>query len=156
MKLIKIIFESLLMGSSAFNDAVRSIKDLGGKFIGSGDYGKVFQVGDKVMKVTTDEVELEHAQILKGKTTRNFVKIIEVEPIHFMSDTFGIITMENLDPLDPSDEVDEQLIADLEAEAQSLGIDPEELDIYRGSGNDIHRDNFMKDPITGKIKMVDV
>lgn len=152
MKLIKIIFESLLMGSSAFNDAVRSIKDMGGKFIGSGDYGKVFQVGDKVMKVTTDEVELEHAQILKGKTTRNFVSILDVEII---GDSVGVITMRDMDPLDPSDEIDEDFIEDLQTEAESLGIDPDELDMWINVDK-IKRDNFMKDPITGKIKMVDV
>lgn len=156
MKLIKIIFENFLMGSSAFSDAVDSIKSKGGKFIGSGDYGKVYQVGDKVMKVTTDETELEHAEILKGKTTRNFVKIFEVESLSFMSEKLGIITMENLDPLDSSDEIDDKLIEDLQAEAESLGIDSDELDIHLHSGAEIHRDNFMKDPITGKIKMVDV
>ena len=152
MKLIDIILENFLMGSSAFSDAVNSIKSKGGKFIGSGDYGKVYQVGDEVMKVTTDETELEHAQILKGKTTRNFVNILEVEII---KDNLGIITMENMDTLDSSDEIDEQYLEDLQSEAESLGIDPDELDMWV-SGDNIKRDNFMKDPITGRIKMVDV
>lgn len=152
MKLVKIILENFLMGSSAFSDAVQSIKDKGGKFIGSGDYGKVYQVGDKVMKVTTDETELEHAQILKGKTTKNFVNILDVEVI---KDNLGIITMENMDTLDSSDEIDERYLEDLQSEAESLGIDSDELDMWV-NGDNIKRDNFMKDPITGNIKMVDV
>lgn len=156
MKLVEVIFENLLMGSSAFSDAVNAIKAKGGVFIGSGDYGKVYQLGDKVVKVTTDETELEHAQILKGKTTRNFVKIFNVEPIPFHLETLGIITMENLSPLEPTDEIDDKFIEDLQFEAQTLGIDPDELDIHLHSGTEIHRDNFMKDPATGQIKMVDV
>lgn len=140
------------MASSAFTDAVKSIKDMGGEFIGSGDYGKVFQVGDKVMKVTTDETELEHAEILKGKTTRNFVAILDVEII---KNSIGVITMQDMDPLSPSDEIDEDFVEDLQAEAESLGIDPDELDMWVNVDK-IKRDNFMKDPATGKIKMVDV
>lgn len=152
MKLVEIIFENLIKNSPAFQKAVNDIKDQGGLLIGTGDYGNVYQLGDKVLKVTTDETELEHAEILKGKLTRNFVKIFDVEVI---KPSLGIITMENLDELGASDDIDEEFIEDLQAEASELGIDPDELDMWV-SGQNIKRDNFMKDSATGKLKMVDV
>lgn len=152
MKLVEIIFENLIKSSPAFQKAVNDIKDRGGRLIGTVDYGNVYQLGDKVVKVTTDETELEHAEIIKGKLTRNFVKIFDVEVI---KPSLGIITMENLSPLTASDDIDEEFIEDLQIEANELGIDPDELDMWV-NGENIKRDNFMKDSATGMLKMVDV
>lgn len=152
MKLLTILFENLLKSSLEFQQAVNKIKDQGGKLIGTGDFGNVYKIGDKVVKVTTDETELEHAEILKNRSTRNFVQIEKVEVI---KDSLGVITMEDLHPLDPSQEISSEFLEDLQKEAQDLGIDPDELDMW-GSSMSIKRDNFMKDPRTGQIKMVDV
>ena len=152
MKLIEVIFENLIKGSPAFLKAVNSIKDQGGRLIGTGDYGNVYELDGKVVKVTTDETELEHAEILKNKTTKHFVKILDVEVI---KNSLGIITMENLDRLSLEDEITEDFIEELQQEAESLGVDPDELDLWV-RGENIKRDNFMKDPTTGQIKMVDV
>ena len=152
MKLIEVIFENLIKGSPAFLKAVNSIKDQGGRLIGTGDYGNVYELDGRVVKVTTDETELEHAEILKNKTTKHFVKILDVEVI---KNSLGIITMENLDRLSLEDEITEDFIEELQQEAESLGVDPDELDLWV-RGENIKRDNFMKDPTTGQIKMVDV
>lgn len=152
MKLLEVIFENLIKGSPAFLKAVNDIKDQGGRLIGTGDYGNVYELDGKVVKVTTDETELEHAEILKNKDTKHFVKIFNVEVI---KNSLGIITMENLDRLSPEDEITEDFIEELQQEAESLGIDPDELDIWV-RGENIKRDNFMKDLTTGQIKMVDV
>lgn len=152
MKLLEVIFENLIKGSPAFLKAVNDIKDQGGRLIGTGDYGNVYELDGKVVKVTTDETELEHAEILKNRTTKHFVKILDVEVI---KNSLGIITMENLDRLSPEDEITEDFIEELQQEAESLGIDPDELDIWV-RGENIKRDNFMKDLTTGQIKMVDV
>ena len=45
-------------------------------------------------------------------------------------------------------DIPDEFVDNLEHEAKNLGIDPEELDISP--------DNFMEDPRSGKIKMVDV
>lgn len=159
MKLLKILTEDTEIVNIAsdtafagFRELVSALKDRGGVVVGSGDYGVVLELGDKAYKITTDEVELEHAQLLKGKKTKYFVHVFDVA---LKNPKLGIIAMENLNPLSASDEVSESFIEKLEAEAESLGIDPEELDI-RIQGDKIKRDNFMKDPKTGSLKMVDV
>lgn len=152
MKLVEVIFENLIKSSPAFQQAVNDIKAKGGTLIGSGDYGNVYQLDDKVLKVTTNETELEHAEILKGKFTEYFVKIHDVEII---KNSLGIITMDNMDKLSPKDEISDEFIEELQQEAESLGINPDELDMWV-NGDNIKRDNFMKDSSTGKIKMVEV
>lgn len=158
MKLLRIILEDNdivnIASDTAFagyKELVNTIKDRGGVVVGKGDYGVVLELGNKAYKVTTDEVELEHAQILKGKQTKHFVHIFDIGLKH---PKLGVIAMENLEPLSASDEITESFLEALEAEAESLGIDPEELDI-RVQGNKVKRDNFMKDS-QGALKMVDV
>ena len=48
-------------------------------YLGSGDYGSAYLLNGRVYKVTTDEIELQHAKILKGKRTNNFARIFDVE-----------------------------------------------------------------------------
>ena len=143
MKLSKIILEGPLEYDPGFSREIDKIQDQGGKYIGSGDYGSVYLLNGKAVKVTTDEVEIEHAEILKGKKTNNFVFIYDVEKL----DTkLGIITMEVMGEY--KGEVPNEFIDALEKEASNLGIDPDELDL--------RPDNFMVHPKSGKLKMTDV
>ena len=143
MKLSKIILEGPLEYDPGFSREIDKIQDQGGKYLGSGDYGSVYLLNGKAVKVTTDEVEIEHAEILKGKKTNNFVFIYDVEKL----DTkLGIITMEVMGEY--KGEVPNEFIDALEKEASNLGIDPDELDL--------RPDNFMVHPKSGKLKMTDV
>ena len=136
------ILKEVITPSQEYMERVNDIIDQGGEFLGSGDYGSVYLVGDVVKKVTSDEVEIEHAEILKGKKTKYFVPIIDLEVVN---PKLAIITMPNMEPF--TGEIPEEFIEGLEQEAQQLGIDPEELDI--------RPDNFMKDQ-SGNLKMTDV
>jgi hypothetical protein len=143
MKLSKIILEGPLEYDPGFSREIDKIQDQGGKYIGSGDYGSVYLLNGKAVKVTTDEVEIEHAEILKGKKTNNFVFIYDVKKL----DTkLGIITMEVMGEY--KGEVPNEFIDALEKESSNLGIDPDELDL--------RPDNFMVHPKSGKLKMTDV
>lgn len=141
ISLYKIIKE-VITPSQEYTERVNDIIDQGGEYLGSGDYGSVYLVGDVVKKVTSDEVEIEHAQILKGKKTKYFVPILDIEVVN---PKLAIITMPNMDPF--TGEIPEEFITKLEQEAENLGIDPEELDI--------RPDNFMTDS-QGNLKMTDV
>ena len=143
MKLSKIILEGPLEYDPGFSREIDKIQDQGGKYLGSGDYGSVFLLNGKAVKVTTDEIEIEHAELLKGKKTNNFVYIYNVKPI----DTkLAIIEMEVLGKF--KGEIPEEFIIHTEAEAKRFGIDPSELDFVG--------DNVMIHPKSGKLKMIDV
>ena len=79
MKLSQIILEGPLEYDPDFNREVDKIQDQGGKYLGSGDYGSVYLLKGKAVKVTTDSIELDHAEKLKGKKTNNFVYIFDVK-----------------------------------------------------------------------------
>jgi hypothetical protein len=143
MKLSQIILEGPLQYDPDFNREIDKIQDQGGKYLGSGDYGSVYLLNGKAVKVTTDQDELEHAEILKGKKTNNFVYIFDVERLQ---DKLGIITMEVMGEY--KGEIPNEFIDALEKEAQTYGIPPDELDI--------RPDNFMIQPKSGKLKMTDV
>lgn len=143
MKLAKIILEGALQYDPDFNREIDKIQDQGGKYLGSGDYGSVYLLKGRAVKVTTDEVELDHAEKLKGKKTNNFVYIYDVNRLQ---DKLGIITMEVMGEY--KGEVPNEFIDALEKEARNYGIPPEELDI--------RPDNFMVHPKSGKLKMTDV
>ena len=59
MKLSQIILEGPLEYDPDFNREVDKIQDQGGKYLGSGDYGSVYLLKGKAVKVTTDSIELE-------------------------------------------------------------------------------------------------
>ena len=145
MKLFQILKE-VLQPSQDYHDLVEKIKQQGGKFLGSGDYGAAFLVGDKVLKVTTDSEELADAHKLVGLDTKYFAHIYDVE---LANDSLGVITMENLQPYtaDP----DEVPIGDIYDEADELGISPD----LEGPGGSIRIDNVMQDA-QGNIKIIDV
>lgn len=143
MKLSRIILEGPIGYDPEYNAIIDKIKDKGGKYLGAGDYGAVYLLGGRAVKVTTDEIEIEHALKLVGKKTKYFVHIYDVKEIN---PKLGVITMDIMAP--HRGEVPEEFLDALEKEAKKLGIDPDELDI--------RPDNFMEDPSTGKIKMTDV
>ena len=64
------LLKEILEPTREYKEQVDTIIGQGGKFLGSGDYGAAYLVGDIVKKITTDEVEIEHALILKGKKTK--------------------------------------------------------------------------------------
>ena len=143
MKLTQIILEGPLEYDPDFNREIDKIQDQGGKYLGSGDYGSVYLLNGKAVKVTTDAIELDHAEKLKGKKTNNFVFIYDVVRLN---EKLGIITMEVMGEY--KGDIPEDFIDLLEKEAKNYGIDPQELDI--------RPDNFMIHPKSGKLKMTDV
>ncbi len=143
MKLSRIILEGPIGYDPEYNAIIDKIKDKGGKYLGAGDYGAVYLLGGRAVKVTTDEIEIEHALKLVGKKTKHFVHVYDVKEMH---PKLGVITMDILAP--HKGEIPEEFLDALEKEAKKLGIDPDELDI--------RPDNFMEDPSTGKLKMTDV
>ena len=145
MKLLSILKE-ILDPTQEYQELVNDIIDQGGEYLGEGDYGAVFLVGDKVMKVTTDSEELEDAQQIKGQKTKYFVHIHDVE---VRSPKLGIITMEDLEPFTGSEK--DVPIDDIIEEAEMLGIYPD----LEGPGGSIKMDNLMQDK-TGRIKVIDV
>ena len=136
------LLKEVLTPSPDYLREIEKIKEEGGIFLGSGDYGSVYQVGDVVKKVTSDEVEIEHAQVLEGKSTRYFVPILDMQ---VLNPKLGVITMPLMKP--HPEIIPDEFIEGLEQEAEYLGIDPDELDI--------RPDNFMVDE-KGDIKMTDV
>ena len=143
MKLSRIILSEILQSTPEFDKEIDRIVDLGGKYIGAGDYGSAYLLNGKIYKVTTDEVELEHAEILKGKKTNNFVYIYDVK---VLDPKLGIIEMEVLGEY--KGEVPDKFKEQTKSEAQRFGIDPDELDFVG--------DNVMVDPKSGRLKMIDV
>lgn len=124
MRLSHVILGEILYYDPGFEKEVDKIQDLGGKHLGSGDYGSAYLLNGRVYKVTTDEIELEHAQILKGKKTNNFARIYDVEVIN---PKLGIIQMEVLGEF--RGEIPEEWVEAVNREAEQHGIDPDELDI---------------------------
>ena len=145
MKLFSIIKE-ILDPTQEYQELVNDIIDQGGEYLGEGDYGAVFTVGDKVKKVTTDSEELEDAQQIKGQKTKYFVYIYDVE---VRNPKLGIITMEDLEPFTGSEK--DVPIEDIMEEADMLGIYPD----LEGPGGSIKMDNLMQDS-KGRIKVIDV
>ena len=124
MRLSHVILGEILYYDPDFEKQVDRLLDQGGKHLGSGDYGSAYLLNGRVYKVTTDEIELEHAQLLKGKKTNNFAFIYDVEVIN---KKLGIIQMEVLGQFRGN--IPEEWIDAVEREALQYGIDPDELDI---------------------------
>lgn len=124
MRLSNVILGEILYYDPEFEKEVDKITDRGGKHLGSGDYGSAYLLNGRVYKVTTDEIELEHAQLLKGKKTNNFAHIYDVEVIQ---PKLGIIQMEVLGEF--KGEIPEEWVEAVEKEAERYNIDPKELDI---------------------------
>jgi len=145
VKLLSILKE-ILDPTPQYQQLVDDIIAQGGKYIGEGEYGVVFKVGDKVVKVTTDSEELEDAEQIKQQTTKYFVYIYNVEVIN---PKLGIITMQDLEPFTGSEQ--DVPIEDILEEAEELGIYPD----LEGPGGSIRLSNLMQDK-RGRIKVIDV
>lgn len=145
MKLLSILKE-ILDPTQQYQELINNIVDQGGEYVGEGDYGVVFKVGDKIVKVTTDSEELEDAQQIKGQKTKHFVYIYDVE---VKNPKLGIITMENLQPFAGSEK--DVPIEQIQEEADQLGIYPD----LEGPGGSIKMDNIMQNA-RGTIKVIDV
>jgi len=141
------ILKEVLEPTQEYQELVNDIVDQGGEYLGEGDYGAVFLVGNKVKKVTTDSEELEDAQQIKGQKTKYFVYIYDVE---VRNPKLGIITMDNLEPFTGSEK--DVPIDDIMEEADMLGIYPD----LEGPGGSIKMDNIMQDRYYGNIKVIDV
>ena len=140
------ILKEVISPTQEYQELVDDIVDQGGEYVGEGDYGVVFLVGDKVKKITTDSEELEDAQQIKGVKTKYFVYIYDVE---VRNPKLGIITMDNLEPFIGSEQ--DVPIDDIMEEADLLGIYPD----LEGPGGSIKMDNLMQDK-RGRIKVIDV
>ena len=138
------ILKEILEWTQQYDEVVNGIIAQGGTLLGQpGQYGAAYLLNKKAVKVTTDEVEIEHAQILKGnKNTKYIAEIFDVEIIN---PKLGIITMEVLLPY--GGKIPESFIKNLEKEADALGIPSEELDLQPS--------NIMVDE-EGNLKMIDV
>ena len=145
MKILQLIKE-VISPTQEYQELVNDIIDQGGEYLGEGDYGAVFLVGDKVKKVTTDSEELEDAQQIKQQRTKYFVYIYDVE---VRNSKLGIITMDNLEPFTGSEK--DVPIEEILEEADLLGIYPD----LEGPGGSIKMDNLMQDR-KGRIKVIDV
>ena len=141
------ILKEVITPTQEYQELVNDIVDQGGEYLGEGDYGAVFLVGNKVKKVTTDSEELEDAQQIKGQKTKYFVYIYDVE---VRNPKLGIITMDNLEPFTGSEK--DVPIDDIMEEAEMLGIYPD----LEGPGGSIKMDNIMQDRYYGNIKVIDV
>lgn len=140
------ILKEIISPTQEFEELVQDIIQQGGEFIGSGDYGKVFLVNGKVIKVTTDPDEIEDAQRIKGKKTKYFVHIFDVE---VRNPKLAIITMEDLEEYTGAP--DRVPIEDIYDEAESLNIYPD----LEGPGGSIRMQNIMQDR-QGNVKIIDV
>jgi hypothetical protein len=140
------ILKEVVSPNQEYAELVNDIVDQGGEYLGEGDYGVAFLVGDKVLKVTTDSEELEDAEKIKGKKTKYFVFIHDVE---VRNPKLGVITMDNLEPF--TGDKRKIPIEGIEEEAETLRIYPD----LEGPGGSIKMDNIMQDR-NGNIKVIDV
>jgi len=76
-------------------------------FLGSGSYGSVFSLDDKVLKITTDDQEIESVEYLRKKIIHGIVDYYDIRKINLYindelyieRDLFAII-MDKVEPLD--------------------------------------------------------
>ena len=126
----------------------------------------------KVIKVTTDSVELEHAETLKNT---NFTSIIPIEKVKIIKDNLGYIVMMNATKLTSTERISIE-DAEKDVEAYLFNNDLEALrrlevntklhnfavnikDAYEKTGLDIEEIDYSADNIMnydGRFVMVDL
>ena len=160
--------------SNQYQELVNGIKDkYNATYLGAGDNGVALELpSGKVIKVTTDSVELEHAEALKDTSSD---AIIPIEKVKVISKDLGYIVMANADKLTPEEET---LIKDTREDAESylLDGDRDALDsikdnvkllnlitgiekAYQSTGMDIEEIDYSADNImnyNNKFVMVDL
>ena len=114
--------------SKKYKDLVALILDKHkATYLGAGDNGVALELPDgKVIKVTTDSVELKHAETLANY---NFSCIIPIHKIKVLSQGLGYIVMENAEQLTGDEKtLIKRTIS--QAEAYLLDDDEEALKIF--------------------------
>lgn len=114
--------------SKKYTDLVTLIRNkYKATYLGAGDNGVALELPDgKVIKVTTDSVELEHAETLANY---NFSCIIPIHKVKILSQGLGYIVMENAEQL-TGDEKTLIKRTKSQAEAYLLDDDEEALEIF--------------------------
>ena len=160
--------------SRQYRELVNAIKDkYDAKYLGSGDNGVALELPNgKVIKVTTDSVELEHAETLKNT---NFTSIIPIEKVKIIRDNLGYIVMMNATKLTSTERISIE-DAEKDVEAYLFDNDQEALrrlevntklhnfavsikDAYEKTGLDIEEIDYSADNIMnydGRFVMVDL
>jgi hypothetical protein len=118
MKLLDILKE--VMMTPALSAEIYKLEDQGWRRVGSGDWGIVLEKGEDVKKVTTDSIEIEHAEKLLGHSSPYIIPILGLEKI---SDKLAILDMPNAMEIG-NDEKD--LIKVVKPAAEAYIIDGEE------------------------------
>ena len=160
--------------SVQYQELVNGIKDkYNATYLGSGDNGVALELpSGKVIKVTTDSIELEHAETLKDK---NFDGIIPIEKVKIIKDNLGYIIMVNAEKLtseeetllkDMKDDVEAYLFDEDEEALERIKVNKKLLDFvegikkaYQSTGMDIEEIDYSADNIMNyknKFVMVDL
>jgi hypothetical protein len=152
-------------------DAIKGKYDA--KYLGSGDNGVALGLPNgKVIKVTTDSVELEHAETLKNT---NFTSIIPIEKVKIIKDNLGYIVMANAGNITSTERVsledakpdveaylldnDEEALLRLKVDTKLYNFAVGIKDAYEKSGLDIEEIDYSADNIMnydGRFVMVDL
>ena len=90
MKLLDILKE--VISTPAMKALVYKLEEEGWRRVGQGDWGIVLEKGEQVKKVTTDPLEIEHAEKLLGNSLPSIIPILGLEKI---SDKLAILDMPN-------------------------------------------------------------
>jgi len=118
MKLLDILKE--VISTPAMKAEIYKLEDQGWRRVGQGDWGIVLEKGKDVKKVTTDPLEVEHAEKLLGHSSPHIIPILGLEKI---SDKLAILDMPNAMEIG-NDEKD--LIQQATPAAEAYIIDGEE------------------------------
>ena len=118
MKLLDILKE--VISTPAMKALVYKLEEEGWRRVGQGDWGIVLEKGEQVKKVTTDPLDIEHAEKLLGNSLPSIIPILGLEKI---SDKLAILDMPNAMEIG-NDEKD--LIQQAKPAAEAYIIDGEE------------------------------
>jgi len=118
MKLLDILKE--VISTPAMKAEIYKLEDQGWRRVGQGDWGIVLEKGEDVKKVTTDPLEIEHAEKLLGHSSPHIIPILGLQKI---SDRLAILDMPNAMEIG-NDEKD--LIQQATPTAEAYIIDGEE------------------------------
>jgi hypothetical protein len=90
MKLLGILKE--VISTPAMKALIYKLEDAGWRRVGQGDWGIVLEKGEQVKKITTDPLEIEHAEKLLGHISPYIIPILGLQRI---SDRLAILDMPN-------------------------------------------------------------
>lgn len=85
---------------SILSDKIMSYFNISDYFeIGVGFWGVVYDIGDKILKITTDLTEIENAFKLLGENTNHFPHIYNIHKVDFDKQSYGVIIAEKLEKM---------------------------------------------------------